>query len=136
MPPLAKCEAGNVIVEFALLAAPLLLMIFGFFELGRYFFINDALADAARDAARFAIVRGSASDAPATVDDVTAMVRNKAPAMAVPTKLDVSVRYQPNNSPGSKVLVQVTYPMTLIFPGFAVLGPLTLTKTASMTISR
>ena len=132
----AACEGGNVVVEFALLLMPMLLIIFGFFEFGRYFFINDSLADAAREAARAAIVRGAASDDPATSAEIAAIVRRKVPTMVERDLLDVSVTYQPNNSPGSKVFVEVTYPIVFFLPGMSGLPAITINKVASMTISR
>ena len=133
---LSACRRGNLIVESALLMMPLLMMIFGFFELGRYFFVGDALADAAREAARAAIVRGASSDAPATPASIEAMVRARAPSMIDPTQLRVTVSHIPNNSPGSKVQIQVDYPLGFFLPGIGALGPLNVTKIAAMTISR
>ena len=131
-----RCARGNVIVESALLMAPLLIMIFGFFELGRYFFVADALADAARAAARVAIVRGATSSSPATPSTIEAIVRGKAPGMVDQTQLRVTVTHMPNNIPGSKVEVRVEYPLGFFLPGVGALGPLNITKLASMTISR
>ena len=133
---LPACRRGNVIVESALLMVPLLMMIFGFFELGRYFFVSDALADAAREAARSAIVRGASSSAPATAANIEAMVRARAPTMVDPAQLRVTVTHIPNNSPGSKVQIQVDYPLGFFLPGVGALGPLNISKVAAMTISR
>lgn len=127
---------GNVIIEAALLMMPLLMMIFGFFELGRYFFVSDALADAAREGARAAIVRGATSAAPATEAEIVAMVRARAPTMIDPNRLTVSVSFSPNNSPGARVEIQVNYPIGFMLPGIGVLGPLNISKVAAMTISR
>ena len=49
---------GQTMVEFALVLPILILLLAGFFDLGRVVLGNDALAHAAREAARYAIVHG------------------------------------------------------------------------------
>ena len=49
---------GQALVEFALVAPLFLAMIFAVFDLGRVIWANDAVGNAAREAARFAIVHG------------------------------------------------------------------------------
>jgi hypothetical protein len=49
---------GQTMVEFALILPILMLLLSGFFDLGRVVLANDALSHAAREAARYAIVHG------------------------------------------------------------------------------
>lgn len=50
---------GATTVEFAFVAALLFLMLFGILEYGRFLFVYHLTTNAARDAARFAVVRTS-----------------------------------------------------------------------------
>ena len=49
---------GQAMVEFALVIPIFILLMVGLFDLGRVVWVNDTLATAAREAARFAIVHG------------------------------------------------------------------------------
>ena len=49
---------GQALVEFALVVPILMLLLTGFFDLGRLVMAHDALSHAAREAARYAIVHG------------------------------------------------------------------------------
>ena len=55
---------GQSVVEFALVAPLLFLMVFGSFEFARFIFYYELLNNAAREGARYAIVHGSRSDCP------------------------------------------------------------------------
>jgi hypothetical protein len=49
---------GQAMVEFALVFPIFILLMVGMFDLGRVIWVNDTLATASREAARFAIVHG------------------------------------------------------------------------------
>lgn len=53
----ARRRPGATTVEFVFVAVLLLLMLFGIFEYGRFLFVYHMATNAARDAARFAVVR-------------------------------------------------------------------------------
>lgn len=55
---------GQAMVEFALVAPLLFLMVFGSFEFARFIFFYELLNNATREGARYAIVHGSRSDCP------------------------------------------------------------------------
>jgi hypothetical protein len=55
---------GQAMVEFALIFPIFILLLVGIFDLGRVIWVNDTLATAAREAARFAIVHGEKSVCP------------------------------------------------------------------------
>jgi hypothetical protein len=52
---------GQAMVEFALVFPIFILLMVGMFDLGRVIWVNDTLATASREAARFAIVHGAKS---------------------------------------------------------------------------
>jgi hypothetical protein len=55
---------GQAMVEFALIFPIFILLLVGIFDLGRVIWVNDTLATAAREAARYAIVHGEKSLCP------------------------------------------------------------------------
>ena len=55
---------GQAMVEFALVIPIFTLLMVGLFDLGRVVWVNDTLATAAREAARYAIVHGDKADCP------------------------------------------------------------------------
>ena len=60
-------ERGQSLVEFALILPVLVLLLVGTFDLGHVVWTNDALANAAREAARYAIVHGGSESTPCPV---------------------------------------------------------------------
>jgi Flp pilus assembly protein TadG len=55
---------GQAMVEFALVIPVFILLLVGLFDFGRVIWVNDTLATAAREAARYAIVHGATSSCP------------------------------------------------------------------------
>jgi len=56
----SRAERGQTLVEFALILPIFILLLVSIFDLGRVVWANDTLSNAAREAARFAIVHGGA----------------------------------------------------------------------------
>jgi len=56
-------ERGAALVEFALCATIFLGVVFGALEFGRMLWVHNALADATRRGARYAVTRGMSNDA-------------------------------------------------------------------------
>lgn len=109
-------DAGQALVEFALILPILLLVIFGLFDLARAVWQENTLAYAAREGTRYAIVHGSASDDPSSstnTADIAAVVR--AAAVGV-SNITVTVNYPdvigtlPCNDRGCRVSVDATAP--------------------------
>lgn len=75
---------GQSLVEFAVTLPILLLLIFGLVDLGRAVYINNALAEAARDGARYGSVQARAYSE-ATRDGVEDWVRARLDAVPNPT---------------------------------------------------
>ena len=53
---LSRSERGSTVVEFAMAAAVFFIMIFGIIEFGRLLYTHNALTDAARRGARYAVL--------------------------------------------------------------------------------
>ncbi|MBD0320749.1 MAG: pilus assembly protein [Gemmatimonadetes bacterium] len=68
----ARDDEGQAVVEFALVAPILILLLVGIFEFGRAWSAHQALTDAAREGARAAVV----ADLLVSEDSVRAIVRN------------------------------------------------------------
>lgn len=111
---------GSTIIEFALSALMLLLLIFGVFEMSRMLLIYNTVANAARAGDRYAIVNGE--DTGTTVNQIKTLVRNYLSAAPMSTSnATVNVCYTGatitsgvcsggSNAKGSTVSVSVTYP--------------------------
>jgi len=67
----ARRRGGATTVEFAFVAILLFLMLFAIFEYGRFLFVYHLTANAARDAARFAVVHTSGGTMPGEPATIT-----------------------------------------------------------------
>jgi len=108
-----SAERGSTIIEFAILAFTLLVVLFTGIELDRMAFVYTELADAAKAGVRYAIVRGSTrpSGSSSSTDSspVSDMVKFYVTGVD-PSRLTVTVNYlDVNNNPGSRVQVLVSY---------------------------
>jgi hypothetical protein len=105
---------GQSMVEFALILPILVLLLAGFFDFGRVVLGNDALAHAAREAARYAIVHGGSSLNPCPVGPAgpEAVIPTASPACPFPSPSKESIRIEAREqaaAAGSDVTVQVCY---------------------------
>jgi Flp pilus assembly protein TadG len=119
-------QRGSAMIELAITLMGFLLMTIGTMEFGWAIYAWQMCITEAQNAARWASVRGSGA---ASADDVAAFVR----AQSVGVNLNVSTTWSPNNSPGSEVLVTVTYnfvPMAWL----AIQQSITFSSTADMVI--
>ena len=128
-------EEGTAIIEFAFLMPAFLLILYGLIEFGHYGYMRVALADAAREGVRYAMVRGAASAAPATSTSITAYVRSRI-ALLDGSDVTVTSTFTPDNQPGSLVKVQVSYPYEPFLLGYNFLTAATVTDSAQMTIAQ
>jgi Flp pilus assembly protein TadG len=113
-------ERGSSLIEFAVSAVVLIMIILGIVEISRMVLISNAVANAARAGLRYAVVHGSFRTAPTgPADDppsVVTVVKNFAAAAPLDNSLlvgstTVKVRYLDlSNTPGSRVEVTVVYP--------------------------
>jgi len=103
-----KSESGQALVEMALTLVLFVLLVFGILDAGRLIWSYSVVSNAAREAVRYAIVRGenSGDDREATAGEIETIARQTAIGL---TPLEVNVSWDPDNEPGSTVRVQVAY---------------------------
>jgi Flp pilus assembly protein TadG len=156
---LIREEAGSELIEFALCAPLLFAFMFGivFFSLALY--ADHFVANVAKEAARFAVVRGStwngalcsatsSYDCTATSNDITNFVIGALPPGLSPGSLTVSTTWPGTtstgdacdtlngaNSPECIVTIQVSYLFTFPLP-FVKGGAIPMTSNSSMTIEQ
>ncbi len=129
-----RFKPGHSYVEFSISAVPLLLFLFGTINLALAVYAYNFTSYAAREATRYAAVRGSSSSTPAAATDVTNFVFAQAHSLDN-SNLKVTTTWSPNNNPGSLVQVQVQY--KFIFNMFLVkLSPVNLTSSSQMVITQ
>ena len=123
-------ETGVTLVESCLILLLFLFLLLGIVECGRVLNAYHFLANASRQAARFAIVRGG--DSGRAVDDaaVTAYVKSIAPGMD-PNAFTVTTTWDPDNEPGSAVRVNIQYAFQPVVP---FIPPVTMSSASQMTI--
>jgi Flp pilus assembly protein TadG len=143
---------GSTLAEFALLLPLLFALIFGIIDFGRALYSYHFVSNAARDATRWASVRGrdcsGLSNCSAQAADVSAYVASIAPMGidASPSRLSVDTTWvaPPNNlaictvfpkHPGCAVKVQVKYRFKFILPFLPTSG-YQMTSTSEMIISQ
>jgi Flp pilus assembly protein TadG len=132
---ISRCfSRGQGITEFALIILGVLILIFSVMQGASAVAAYDFVTYAARDAARFAMVRGSTSPTPASTTDVKNFVLAEAQGMN-PSLLTVTTTWNPNNSPGNTVSVKVAYSFAPI-AHIASTVTLSLSSTSQMVISQ
>lgn len=130
-------RAGQTMVEFALSAMLLLLLLFGIMEMGLAVYNYNTVSSAAREAVRYAIVHSPTSASPATTSQIQQLTINYAPALNL-TPADISVSWptDPHILPSqddAQVTISYTYQFQIPF-----LSPvaLKLTTTSQMLVSQ
>jgi Flp pilus assembly protein TadG len=139
-------EQGQALVEFVLVLPVFVLLLVSIFDLGHAIWSNDALSNAAREGARYAIVHGTNSGAPATKQQVKNVAIEWAASAA--TSVNVTVCYWSINQcagdvdeanatedRGMKVSVTVTANVPLAVPAFFGLGSVSLSSTSTMLVN-
>jgi Flp pilus assembly protein TadG len=136
-------EEGASLVEFALSSAILFMFLFGIIAFCGALYSYNFVSEAAHEATRYAMVRGSTCSAdytgcPATSADIQTYVRNLGYPGIIPSNL-TAVATWPGGSaaPGNIVSVTVTYTYPLNIPFWPQSGTiLNLSSTSQMTISQ
>ena len=140
-----RCEEGATLVEFAVSSALLFTCLFGIFGLCGALYSYNFVADAAHEATRYAIVRGSAcsglTNCNATSAQLQTYVRNLGYPGIIPNNLTAAATWSgansPSNAPGNTVSVTITYAYRLNIPFWPRSGTiLHLSDTSQMTISQ
>jgi Flp pilus assembly protein TadG len=145
-------ERGQSIVETTLCMIILLTMLFGIIQAGLAVYSYHFIAEAAREGARYAIVRGSACTSfvtacPATATDIQNYVKGlgfpgidtRASAMTVTATCgalgSLAACSSSNDSPGNLVHVAITYKFPLAVP-FVPAQTITMNTASQMVISQ
>jgi Flp pilus assembly protein TadG len=130
---LALDRRGGTAIEVAFTLPLLIMLSLGAIEIGRAVSAKAAINHAVEETVRFAAVRGAASGTPATQAQLETMAVQLAELPAATLAADVN--WNPDNSPGSVVTVQLQHTFTPVALPFA---PATFTfdSTASMTVIR
>jgi Flp pilus assembly protein TadG len=148
----ANKSRGSTLVEFAFLIPIFFALVFGIIDFGRMLYSYHFVSNAAREATRWASVRGadcsSLNDCHASQADVATYVASIAPMGidASPSRLSVTTNWvmPPNNlpicttfptNPGCAVKVQVNYQFKFILPFLPTSG-YRMTSTSEMIISQ
>jgi hypothetical protein len=145
---------GSTLVEFAFLVPVMFALVFGVIDFGRALYTYHFVSNAAREATRWASVRGfSCSDMTscnATGPDISAYVGSIVPPGidSSPSRLSVTTNWPPPpnnlpicstpggfNHPGCAVQVQVTYQFRFVLPFMPASG-IPMTSTSQMIISQ
>ncbi len=147
------CERGQATVEMALASMIMLAMIIGFIEMALALYTYDFISEAAREGARYAVVRGSSCTLLANCGATSAQIQTylqglplggSAQYMTVNTTwLSASTTIPTTwtscgatqcNSPGNAVQVQVNYAFPLTLPWLAH-STLHMSSTSQMIIT-
>ncbi|WP_117233165.1 TadE/TadG family type IV pilus assembly protein [Vibrio maerlii] len=112
-------QSGVTIVEFSIVALVFFLLLFATVEGARYIYSQTAVAHAAREGVRYAIVRGNdaakdslrADDAPASKDQISSFVnqRSSLNGLTVTTTWNLDSDDVPIKDSGQPVTVSVSY---------------------------
>lgn len=130
----ARKQRGAVMVESALSLLAFLMITFGTMEFSLAVQANNFCSWAARDAARWASVRGSTATTPANSTSVSNYVKGLATSMDI-TKVVVTTTFSPDNKAGSSVRVNVQYTVVPL-TWFVMKQNLTVGSTAEVRILR
>lgn len=130
---LLRDQRGATAIEAALVLPVMIVLSLGAIETARGVSAKAAINHAVKETARYASVRGEASSEEATQADLETMAvdLSKLPASSV----TANVRWDPNNSTGGLVIVEMQHVFTPVGLSFLP-GSLTLESTASMTVVR
>ena len=125
-----KGPAGQALTETSIVMVLFVILTFGIIDAGRLMYNYHAVSFVAREAVRWAVVRGATSGHVATVADVQTYAQSM--SMGVPVNVDVS--WNPDNQPGSAVVVTVRNDFSSMTP--FVPSPIRLASSSRMIISR
>jgi Flp pilus assembly protein TadG len=106
-PLFVRADEGSSMFEFAIVAALFVTILLGIVEFALASWEKNAAAYAAREGARYAIVRGATSLRVATPESVTTYVKSRAPLDTA--AVAVYTTWTPDNTPGSVVTVSVAH---------------------------
>jgi Flp pilus assembly protein TadG len=107
---------GAAAVEFAMCAPILITLSLGTLEIGRAMLAYHSLSLAAFEAGRYAMVHGTGSGDPATVNGLRTLVTAHLQGID-PDGLELTAVWDPNKQPGSFVTITLEYPFEFLVHG-------------------
>jgi Flp pilus assembly protein TadG len=127
---LRRAERGQAVVEFALIVPILLLIVMGILDFGRVFYTYEALANAAREGARFCALH------PGDANGTKARVAGELGGRVTPDLAATSCPSASTVAAGDPVSVSASATVDLITPlmGSLVGDPVTITASATMSV--
>lgn len=128
----SKSQRGGAFVEIALVLFPMLLLIYGAMTFSHAVFAYNNVSWIARQASRWAAVRGSSSGNVASTQSIETYALTQAAGLLA-NSLDVNASFSPNNNPGSAVSVEVSYVVNPLVVHMFV-EPFTVRSTSTATI--
>lgn len=136
--PLAR-QAGQALVEFALILPVLVLILMGVFDFGRAFFGYNAISNGAREGARYGIIHPTARDpSPPYADPDTIEGRAVAQTFILDIdEVDVQVTFPSGTERGNPLTVTMQYHFYALTPLISIIwggGALSLESAATMYI--
>jgi Flp pilus assembly protein TadG len=133
-PILARWCEGQSVVEFAITISGVLLLGLAITNFAMAISAYSFVCYGARDATRYAAVRGATSPTPASSSDVRAFVVAEAAGIDT-SRLTVATTWSPDNQPNSTVAVRVQYNFQFQIP-FVALSPVNLSSNSQFVISQ
>ncbi|SNS93956.1 TadE-like protein [Granulicella rosea] len=155
---LYRDESGSILIEFAVSSLVMLTVIFGILDCCRAIYAEHFVANAARNATRYAMVRGytwtgtscsstTAVNCFATASDIAAYIQSTVPTGVTLANVSVNTTWPgtspaggscygtSNASPGCVVTTNIHYPFNFLFP-FMPKNAFVLTSTSSVAIQQ
>ncbi len=124
---------GTAVIEFAFVAPVLFVLTIGTIDVGRLVWSASMLHHMAREATRYASVRGAESNNPVTEADIETYVKNRIIGMPA-NDVAVDTQWTPSNSSGGTVVVQLDYTYSFLLGKAVGLDPLALQGESSMVV--
>lgn len=124
---------GVAAVEFAFVAPVIFMLTIGTIDVGRLVFSWSSLDHLAREATRYASVRGADSLSPMTQTQLETYVTNRLIGMD-PNDVTVTVAWTPNNSPGGTVSVQLDLQFDFFLGGLVGLQSIVVQGESAMVV--
>ena len=130
---LLRDRRGTAMIEFAFVAPVLFILTIGTIDVGRLVWSASMLHHMAREATRYASVRGSEANNPVNATDVETYVKNR--LIGIPgNEVTVTTTWTPNNNPGGTVQVQLDYTYSFLLGTLVGLDPLSIQGDSSMVV--
>jgi Flp pilus assembly protein TadG len=127
-------NTGQAMLEFAMTSVVFFLLVFGITNFSMAVYTFNQVSYAAREGTRYASVRGATAPSPVGADDVATFVKSEW-AGENPDNLTVSTTWNPDNNPGSFVIVDVQYTFNFVMP-FMNLPQLSMESTSQLAITQ